>query len=143
MLLRLRDACACPLEGNPAGNILGPRTIGREPRRTRFAFARCRYIPVPAYSRGRRLEEHLGVALYFAKLNYLHQRGANEHANALIRQCFPKGIDFQTITHAKVRAATEQLHNRPRVGVGYRTINEGFCGISPCPTVAFEISDSH
>jgi transposase, IS30 family len=50
----------------------------------------------------------------------------NENTNGLIRQYFPKGTDFQNISHADVRRVEDLLNNRPRACLGFRTPAEVF-----------------
>ena len=83
------------------------------------------------FARCHRLENHLGVELYFAEPGCPHQRGTNENTNGLIRQYFPKGTDFRDITHHRARQAEDLLNNRPRACLGYRTPNEVFFGTPP------------
>lgn len=60
-----------------------------------------------------------------------HQRGTNENTNGLIRQFYPKGIDFRTVTPQDVRRVENLLNNRPRRCLGYRTPNEVFYQTQP------------
>jgi transposase, IS30 family len=69
----------------------------------------------------RRLAENLGLAVYFAEPYKAWQRGANENANGLLRQYFPKGIDFKRVTHREVARVEKLLNERPRKRLGYRT----------------------
>ena len=78
------------------------------------------------FARCHRLEKHLGIDLYFADPGCPHQRGTNENTNGLIRQFFPKGIEFRDITHHQVREVQTLLNNRPRACLGYRTPEEVF-----------------
>jgi IS30 family transposase len=68
-----------------------------------------------------KLSRHLQMAVYFAKPYCAWQRGTNENTNGLVRQYFPKGTDFQTITHQEVARVEKLLNERPRRRHGYRT----------------------
>jgi len=68
----------------------------------------------------------LSARFYFAHPYAAWERGVNENTNGLVRQYFPKGSAFATVTAAKVRRAQERLNNRPRKTLGYRTPNEVF-----------------
>ncbi len=83
------------------------------------------------FARCYRLEKHLGMALYFADPGCPHQRGTNENTNGLIRQYFPKGIEFRDVTHYQVRAVEDLLNNRPRACLDYRTPTEVFFDKTP------------
>jgi IS30 family transposase len=78
------------------------------------------------FARCDRLEQHLGLELYFADPGCPYQRGTNENTNGLIRQYFPKGTDFREITHHAVRNVENLLNNRPRECLGFRTPSEVF-----------------
>ncbi|MCH8149056.1 MAG: IS30 family transposase [Planctomycetes bacterium] len=65
-----------------------------------------------------------GLDIYFAQPYAAWQRGVNENTNGLLRQFFPKGTNFTQVSHHDVRLASEQLNNRPRKRLGYRTPNE-------------------
>lgn len=82
-------------------------------------FARCHL-----------LERRLGVRVYSAQPGRPYQRGTNENTNGLLRQFFPKGTDFRTVSPAAVQRAEALLNHRPRRCLGYRTPHEVFHGIS-------------
>lgn len=73
------------------------------------------------FVRCQRLEKHLDLQLYFADPGCPHQRGTNENTNGLIRQYFPKGTHFHTISHQEVRAVENLLNNRPRACLQFET----------------------
>jgi IS30 family transposase len=50
----------------------------------------------------------------------------NGNIKGLIRQYFPKGLDFILITKQQVQMATDHINNRPRKTFGYKTPNEVF-----------------
>ena len=54
------------------------------------------------------------------------ERGLNENTNGLIRQFFPKGSEFISITDEQVLAVQNNLNFRPRKTLGYKTPNEIF-----------------
>jgi IS30 family transposase len=78
------------------------------------------------FARCHRLEEHLGMKLYFADPGCPYQRGTNENTNGLIRQYFPKGTNFRDISHYEVRRVENRLNNRPRECLGFQTPAEVF-----------------
>lgn len=73
------------------------------------------------FARCQRLERHLDIQLYFADPGCPYQRGTNENTNGLIRQYFPKGTDFRTISHHEVRQVENLLNTRPRACLGFET----------------------
>lgn len=82
------------------------------------------------FSRCHLLDKHLAVKVYWAKPGCPYQRGTNENTNGLLRQFFPKGIDFGEVSHHEVRQVETLLNNRPRACLGYQTPNEVFHGNS-------------
>jgi len=69
-------------------------------------------------------EKALGTRIYFAKPYCAWQRGTNENTNGLLRQYFPKGFDFSTVTLADIKRVEDLLNNRPRKCLGFKTPNE-------------------
>lgn len=82
------------------------------------------------FARCRRLEKHLGVAIYFADPGCPYQRGTNENTNGLLRQYYPKGTDFRDISHHTVRLVENLINNRPRACLGFHTPAEVFYGLT-------------
>ncbi len=68
------------------------------------------------------IDRHLDFAAPYAS----YQRGANENTNGLIRRYLPKGTSFKNLTQQQLDQITEELNNRPRKCLGYRTPNQVF-----------------
>lgn len=71
-------------------------------------------------------EQETGLTIYFAFPYHSWERGCNENANGLLRQFFPKKINFATITQQDVQKAVGLLNNRPRKRLHYLTPREVF-----------------
>lgn len=67
------------------------------------------------------LEKRTGLSTYFAHPYSSHERGANENANGLLREYFPKKTDFDTISDEELAAVEYRLNTRPRKRLGYMT----------------------
>ena len=72
----------------------------------------------------RQVEEATGVKFFFARPYHSWERGTNENTNGLIRQYLPKGMSMARITQADCNAIADELNDRPRKRLGYRTPNE-------------------
>lgn len=68
-----------------------------------------------------RLGKQLALAIYFAKPYAAWQRGTNENTNGLLRQLYPKGTDFLKVRPSALQETQNNLNNRPRKCLGYRT----------------------
>lgn len=63
----------------------------------------------------------LGIDIYFAKPYHSWERGLNENTNGLLRQYLPKGSSFADLTTEELRWIEDQLNDRPRKSLGYKT----------------------
>ncbi len=70
------------------------------------------------------LVEKLGIDFYFADAYSSWQRGSNENANGLLREYFPKKTDFAMISQESLSLALDEINNRPRKCLAYRTALE-------------------
>lgn len=71
-------------------------------------------------------EKDTGMRVYRATPYHSWERGVNENWNGLLRQFFPKGTLFATITQSDVDRAARLLNDRPRKRLGYATPREVF-----------------
>jgi IS30 family transposase len=62
--------------------------------------------------------------LYFCEAGKPYQKGAVENMNGLIRQYLPKGMSFDHVTQAMLDKIADELNNRPRKRLGYKSPNQ-------------------
>lgn len=77
------------------------------------------------------ITQFTGAAFYFATPYHSWERGLNEHTNGLVRQYFPKGTDFTTITAEQLRKVEQILNNRPRAVLAFETPKERLLKLNP------------
>jgi len=84
------------------------------------------------WDQGSEMAEHAkfniatGVQVWFCDPHAPWQRGTNENTNGLLRQYFPKGTDLSQVTAATCRAVANQMNNRPRKLLGFKTPLESY-----------------
>lgn len=83
------------------------------------------------------IKNALEVDFYFAKPHHPWERGSNENGNRLIRQYFPKGTDFTTISDQQVANVETILNNRPRKRHAFLSPVQVFNNLSFNQNVAF------
>jgi IS30 family transposase len=86
-----------------------------------------------------KISKTLNAGFYFATPYHSWERGLNENTNGLVRQYFPKGMDFATLTNADVQRVENLLNDRPRKTLGYRSPNEVFTKLTTTPDYALQI----
>jgi IS30 family transposase len=68
-----------------------------------------------------RHQELEGIRVYFADPHSPWQRPTNENTNGLLRQYFPKETDLSEYSQRTLTQVAEELNNRPRKSLGFRT----------------------
>jgi IS30 family transposase len=66
------------------------------------------------------------VKVYFAQPYSPWQRPTNENTNGLLRQYFPKGTDLSKITKRQLQFVQDEMNERPRRVLDYRSPQEVF-----------------
>jgi transposase, IS30 family len=78
------------------------------------------------FARHEKITQALGTPIYFAHPYASNERARNENTNGLLRQYMPKGSSFENLTQQQLNAMVQELNDRPRKSLGYRTPNELF-----------------
>jgi len=90
------------------------------------------FVKTITFDNGKEFAKHEDIATtlkcntYFAKPYHSWERGQNENANGLLRQYFPKGMQFIDIKKKEVIEAVHKLNSRPRKCLNYATPYEAF-----------------
>jgi IS30 family transposase len=87
------------------------------------------------YDQGQEMAQHklftkeTDITVYFAHPHSPWERGSNENTNSLIRQFFPSGTDFNLIKEKELKHVQDELNDRPRKTLGWRTPHEKFAEV--------------
>lgn len=111
------------------------KTIKRFKRISKKKKYTITYDNGSAFSEHKTTEKQTGITIYFAFPYHSWERGTNENANGLLRQFFPKNINFTAITQKDIQKAVRLLNNRPRKRLNYLTPYEVFNEKSKCFTL--------
>lgn len=112
--------------------VLEDQTANEFLRAARQTFKR---LPAPlrltmTHDNGGEIARHeditreFGMMVYCARPYHSWERGLNEHTNGLIRDFFPKGTDFRTVSQATLDEVIDLINNRPRRSLNFRTPKE-------------------
>lgn len=67
------------------------------------------------------IEKQLHLRCFYAHPYHSWERGTNENTNGLIRDYFPKKTDFDMITNEQILFVENELNNRPRKRLDWKT----------------------
>lgn len=88
------------------------------------------------FSQHKQITKKTKLRCYFATPYHSWERGLNEHTNGLVRQYCPKGSDLTQYSEEYIMLVENELNNRPRKVLGYRTPREVFLGIKQPQRIA-------
>jgi IS30 family transposase len=87
------------------------------------------------WDQGHEMAEHqrftnaTGIEVYFCDPKSPWQRGSNENTNGLLRQYLPRRIDFRTLTQDDFDAIAQELNERPRQTLGFKTPSQALAEV--------------
>jgi transposase, IS30 family len=102
---------------------LALKHFGHVPKKKRKTFT---LDNGPEFSDWERLEKKSGATVYFAYPYHFWERGTNENTNGLLRQYFPRALDFNLITSEELAHAVKRLNDRPRKRLKFRSPRQIF-----------------
>jgi IS30 family transposase len=70
-----------------------------------------------------------GVQVFFCDPKSPWQRGSNENTNGLLRQYLPRRLDFRTLTQADFDTIAQELNERPRQTLGFKTPSQALAEV--------------
>jgi IS30 family transposase len=70
-----------------------------------------------------------GVQVYFCDPKSPWQRGSNENINGLLRQYLPRRLDFRTLTQADFDTIAQELNQRPRQTLKFKTPSQALAEV--------------
>ncbi len=70
-----------------------------------------------------------GVQVYFCDPKSPWQRVSNENTNGLLRQYLPRRVDFRTLTQDDFDAIAQELNERPRQTLGFKTPSQALAEV--------------
>jgi IS30 family transposase len=76
------------------------------------------------FSKHTLVNKQLGCQSYFCKPYSSWEKGGVENFNGLVRQYFPKGMDFTKISTKRLEEVENELNNRPRNILSYQRPND-------------------
>lgn len=82
------------------------------------------------FAEHKRISTALEATFYFAHPYSSWERGLNENTNGLLRQYLPKKSDFDQICDHELKRVVEEINDRPRKTLGYKTPNEVFLALT-------------
>jgi IS30 family transposase len=91
------------------------------------------------FSQHERITALTGLRCYFATPYHSWERGLNEATNGYVRQYCPKKSNLNHYTSKEIQYIENQLNNRPRKVLGYRTPEEVFLGIKKPKKIALHL----
>lgn len=120
-----RTVILVPLKGRDATTVRKSfaKELKKLPQQMRLSMT---------YDQGIEMNQHrlftreTNIKVYFAHPHSPWERGTNENTNMLIRDYFPKGTDFRTISRRRIKEVQKQLNERPRKALNWSTPKEVF-----------------
>jgi IS30 family transposase len=82
------------------------------------------------FAEHKKISNALDTTFYFAHPYSSWERGLNENTNGLLRQYLPKKSDFNKISDNELKVVVEEINDRPRKTLGYKTPNEVFFALT-------------
>lgn len=70
------------------------------------------------------IANNLSLSVFFCHAYHSWEKGTNENMNGIVRRYLPRRTDLDTITQQDLDEIAEELNNRPRAILGFKTPKE-------------------
>ena len=80
------------------------------------------------FSGFREIEKELNCTAYFCDSYCAWRKGTNENTNGLLREFYPKGVDFSQVGKTEFKHIIQSLNNRARKCIKYKIPQEELLG---------------
>jgi IS30 family transposase len=80
----------------------------------------------PEFALHQQITKDTGMDIYFATPYHSWERGTNENGNGLVRRWYPKGTDFDTLSHHDIQTLEDWINHRPMKCLNFNTPYEVF-----------------
>lgn len=109
-----------PLKGRTAPEVRKAfaRELRRLPQNLRLSLTHDNGLEMAQH---KLFTKNTKMAVYFAHPYSSWERGTNENTNGLIRDFFPKGTDFSSVSRYKLKKVQSLLNSRPRKVLDWTT----------------------
>lgn len=122
---KTRTVILVPLKGRTASVVRKAfeRAVKTLPQQMRLSLT---------YDQGSEMSEHqlfqknTKMKVYFCHPSSPWERGTCENTNGLLRDYFPKQTDFSAISRKEIKRVQDELNERPRKTLGFKTPKEVF-----------------
>lgn len=117
------------------------RLENKDAQTVRIAFARkFKHLPPGlkrslTYDNGQEMAQHklftknTRIQVYFAHPHSPWERGTSENTNDILRQFFPKGINFNKVSLGEINKVQNMVNDRPRKILDFSTPHEVFVNL--------------
>lgn len=117
--------CGSPLDSKNAQGVADEiiQALGKFPAEWRKTIT---FDNGSEFAAHQKFATQLGMEVYFAHPYASYERGRIENANGLLRQYLPKNMPLKNLSNEKLQRCIDDLNDRPRKKLGYRTPREVF-----------------
>lgn len=106
------------------GKLVTPAIIEMMPSLPSYMIETITYDRGKGFTGYEEIKKTLNCEVYFADSYCSWHRGTNENTNGLLREYYPKGMDFSLVTASSIEEKVNRLITRPRKCIDFNTPKE-------------------